>query len=79
MPVWLEDLLLSDRGPLVFLITMTSLLLIALAVLAFAFGPVACEERWYGFDTSWSFFGGCKVLTESGYIPEGSFRVVTTP
>lgn len=58
---------------------MGALVLTALVVVALAFGPWGCEARWDGFETDWSPLGGCKVLTESGYVPQGNFRVIATP
>lgn len=55
------------------------LFIAAILMFVWALGPWPCEARWDGYDVDWTFQGGCKVLTDSGYIPEDNFRVTTTP
>jgi hypothetical protein len=68
-----------ETTDIVFGLTMASLIVLGLTLILFSYGPWPCESRWDGYETDWSFTGGCKVLTDSGYIPEDNFRVTTTP
>ena len=70
------------KGDMVFSVIIIALSVVLVVWIAGGlvwFGPVGCEARWEGFDVQWTLQGGCRVLTESGYVPEDSFRVVATP
>jgi hypothetical protein len=35
----------------------------------------SCHQRWGEMHHEWSLLGGCRVLTEDGYVPESNLRI----
>lgn len=71
----LADFIVNTAFPIMLVIFFT----VAFVMLGHYMGPTGCDARWDGFDTTWTVQGGCKVLTESGYVPEDNFRIIATP
>lgn len=69
----------SEVGDYALWATIAVVGVVVLLIYGQMFGPWGCEARWAGYETEWGVMSGCRVMTDSGFIPEANFRIMTTP
>lgn len=72
----MDDELKFMAGFLGLLVVVAIALIVVLSVVMAFWGAASCDAAWGPMQHEWSFFGGCRVLTEDGWVPADNLRIV---
>ncbi len=57
---------------------LVSMMVLAFIVVILELTGVFCADMWSDFGYQYSWTGGCKVQTESGFVPEENVRITSS-
>ena len=66
---------MNDDLKVIIGIVLVAVLVVVASVALGVVMAVSCDDRWGEMQHEWSFCGGCRVLTEDGYVPESNLRI----